>query len=156
MRDRFGVIILNFDDIKSQLTAPNEIGVGGFGSVYRCRISELGNTNYFAVKRLDHSKQMQLSQEESLGSREFFRELEVLAPCRHPNIVRVVAVCVHTSELILVYPYVDGGDLEQRLESKANPLSSDERVRIALQILDAVIYLHTPMLDKPCILHRCV
>ena len=155
MREKYGVLILRFETFKKQLTEPNKIGHGAFGTVFRCLIPELGNQSYFAVKVLDHDKQKKLSQEECIGNREFFRELEVLALCRHPNIVRVVAVSFDTADLALFYPFVSGGDLENRM-AKRPALSGLDRGTIALQLLDAVTYLHASHPDKPCILHRFV
>ena len=155
MREKYGVLILRFETFKKQLTEPNKIGHGAFGTVFRCLIPELGNQSYFAVKVLDRDKQKKLSQEECIGNREFFRELEVLALCRHPNIVRVVAVSFDTADLALFYPFVSGGDLENRM-AKRPALSGLDRGTIALQLLDAVTYLHASHPDKPCILHRFV
>ena len=101
MRESYGVVFLRFQSFAKQLKEPNQIGCGAFGTVYRCLIPELGNRSYFAAKVLDRDKQKQLAQEECLGSREFFRELEILALCRHPNIVRIVAVSVDTLNLVI-------------------------------------------------------
>jgi hypothetical protein len=153
MREKYSVAVLKFESFRKQMTAANQIGSGAFGTVYRCLIPELGNQSYFAAKVLDRSKQLKVSQEECLGNREFYRELEVLALCRHPNIIRTVAVSFD-SELVLIYPYISGGDLEERMGS-SSPMSSIDRGSIALQLLDAIIYLHSHLEDKPCVLHRC-
>jgi serine/threonine protein kinase len=154
LQDKFGVLTVNVDSFRAQLTKINEIGCGSAGIVYKCMIPELGNHGYFAVKHLGRANRVDLSQEECITSSDFYRELEILAPCRHPAIVRIVAVSLDNAELILIYPFIAGGDLEQRLSDCGSPLSGDQRAHIALDLLDAVIYLHTTIPDKPCILHR--
>ncbi len=154
MQDKYGVVTVSTDSFRAQLTKVNEIGCGSAGTVYKCMIPELGNHGYFAVKRLDRANRSGLSHEECLISSDFYRELKVLAPCRHPTIVRIVAVSFDNSEPTLIYPFITGGDLEQRLNGGGAPLTGDQRMHIALDLLDAVIYLHTSLPDKPCILHR--
>ncbi len=154
MQDKYGVVTVSTDSFRAQLTKVNERGCGSAGTVYKCIIPELGNHGYFAVKCMNRAITAGLSHEDSHISSDFYRELKVLAPCRHPAIVRIVAVSLDNSELTLIYPFIGGGDLEQRLSGGGVPLTGDQRTSIALDLLDAVIYLHTPLPDKPCILHR--
>jgi hypothetical protein len=156
MRIKFGVVTLDSNVFRSQMTRNNEIGKGSSGTVYKCLIPVLSNHNYFAVKWRDAVERSHAN-EGSSDRTQGFRELEILAACRHPNIVRVVAVAYECSNLVLIYPFVAGGSLEERLESSAVfKLTSKQRIGIALNLLDAVIYLHSALPDKPFILHRSV
>lgn len=157
MRMKFGVVTLDLDSFRNQLTKNNEIGKGASGTIYKCFIPALSNNNYFAVKWSDESQQRLSNQECSGHPGHFYRELEILASCRHPNILRVVAVSYENLNLILIYPFVAGGDLEERLDSSGKfALNSKQRIGIAVNLLDAVIYLHSALPDKPSILHRCM
>eukprot|EP00899_Mesostigma_viride_P012700 jgi/Mesvir1/21430/Mv20900-RA.2 len=79
------------------------LGAGGFGKVYRGDLHGM----QVAIKSLD-SDSMQ-------GEAEFVREVEVLGEYQQENIVRLVGYSTDEGNYCLVYEYMDGGSLQDRL-----------------------------------------
>jgi hypothetical protein len=122
----------------------NLIGVGSFGSVYR---GTLGNEEQeVAVKVLNL---LQHGAEQS-----FLAECEVLRSIRHRNLVKVITACStmdHSGHdfKALVYEFMPNRDLDRWLhpftgegESSSRTLTMAERVSIALDVAEALDYLH--------------
>ncbi|XP_076936554.1 U-box domain-containing protein 33-like isoform X1 [Bidens hawaiensis] len=108
-----------------------KIGEGGYGSIYRCFIRH----TEVAIKML-HSHSMQ-------GPTEFQQEVNVLSRLRHPNLVTLIGAC--PDAWIIIYEYLSGGSLEDRLNCKDNtsPLSWQTRIRIATELCSVLIFLHS-------------
>ncbi|KVI01854.1 Concanavalin A-like lectin/glucanase, subgroup [Cynara cardunculus var. scolymus] len=81
------------------------IGKGGFGKVYRGVIDH-GATRV-AIKRLD-SRSTQ-------GASEFWTEIKMLSKFRHSHLVSLIGYCDEFDEMMVVYEYVSGGNLGERL-----------------------------------------
>ncbi|XP_074264944.1 uncharacterized protein LOC141587372 [Silene latifolia] len=116
-----------------------KIGEGGYGSIYKGFLRQ----TQVAVKILKPDSRQ--------GRREFDQEVEVLSKLRHPNLVTLVGACPDSSAL--VYEYLPGGSLEDRLLCKDNvlPLSWQTRIRIVTELCSALIFLHS---SRPgCIIH---
>ncbi|XP_057533562.1 U-box domain-containing protein 33-like isoform X2 [Amaranthus tricolor] len=115
------------------------IGKGGYGKIYK---GFLRHTEV-AIKILDpESKQ---------GPQEFEQEVDVLSKLRHPNLVTLMGACPESWALI--YEYLPGGSLEDRLACKDNtpPLPWQTRIRIATELCSALIFLHS---SRPsCVVH---
>lgn len=110
------------------------IGEGGYGTVYK---GNLRNTDV-AIKLLNTSSLQ--------GRSEFQQEVDVLSRIRHPNLLTLIGTCPEVWSL--VYEYLPYGNLQDRLFCKDNtpPLSWQIRVRIAVDICSALIFLHS---NKP-------
>nr|GEX09981.1 U-box domain-containing protein kinase family protein [Tanacetum cinerariifolium] len=108
-----------------------KIGEGGYGNIFR---GFLRHTEV-AIKML-HSHSMQ-------GPSEFQQEVNVLSKLRHPNLVTLIGAC--PDAWIIIYEYLSGGSLEDRLDCKDNtpPLSWQNRIRIAAELCSVLIFLHS-------------
>ncbi|URD93090.1 U-box domain-containing protein [Musa troglodytarum] len=109
----------------------SKIGEGGYGCVYK---GFLRHTTV-AIKRLD-PQGMQ-------GKTEFLREMDILCNIRHPNLVTLIGACPEA--LALVYEFLPNGNLEDRLTCMDNapPLTWQARIRIAVEICSALVFLHS-------------
>jgi len=128
------------------------IGHGGYGSIYLAEDLRLEG-RLCAVKHVRYDSAFP---EEILNeSREqFLREATVLARLDHPNLPKVSDFFSIEEDDFLVMDFVPGDDLRAALakaESANRFLSEEEVIGWAIQIGDALSYLHN---QTPTILHR--
>ena len=114
------------------------IGAGGMGEVYRAADTKLGR--HVALKVLPPS----LTVDAERLTR-FDREARTLASLNHPHIAQIYGIELFpvadgTTQSALVMELVDGEDLAQRLAR--GPLSVDDALSIARQIVDALAAAH--------------
>jgi len=120
----------------------NLLGQGGFGAVYRVWDTSLGCP--CALK-------------ENLGSspdaqKQFRQEAILLSNLIHPNLPRVTDhFFVPAQGQYLVMDFVEGEDLQKKVERNAGPLPVLQVLPWIEQICDALTYLHTRV---PAVIHR--
>ncbi|KAL3751344.1 hypothetical protein ACJRO7_012205 [Eucalyptus globulus] len=116
-------------------SASNELGDGGFGTVY---YGKLQNGQEVAVKRLNKHKHLRVKQ--------FMNEVKILTRLRHKNLVLLYGCTSHHShELLLVYEYVSNGTVADHIhgrKAKLTMLPWHARMRIAIETATALAYLH--------------
>ena len=125
----------------------NEIGRGGMGSVYLA-LDEILNRKV-AVKELkidDHKKRD--SEAYNTMIRRFKKEAQILAQLNHKNIVSVFDIVEQNQSQYIIMEYLDGGNLEEKL-NKEGSLPLPEAVSIIADICLALDYIH-----KKNIVHR--
>lgn len=131
------------DDDMTQVVAPltpfpgyqllRELGSGGMATVYLAREESLDRL--VAIKVMSE----ELLTDEFVGR--FDSEARTAAALRHPNIVVVHASGQTQDQPYIVFEYIDGGDLEQRLDAEGS-LAAEEATAIGLKIAEALVYLH--------------
>ncbi|KAH7671222.1 Non-specific serine/threonine protein kinase protein [Dioscorea alata] len=124
----------------------NVIGEGGYGIVYH---GVLGDNTQVAVKNLLNNR--------GQAEREFKVEVEAIGRVRHKNLVRLLGYCAEGAHRMLVYEYVDNGNLEQWLHGDVgpcSPLTWDIRMNIILGTAKGLMYLHEGL--EPKVVHRDV
>ncbi|CAN6453298.1 unnamed protein product [Victoria cruziana] len=111
----------------------NKLGEGGFGPVYRGKLS---GGQEIAVKRL--------SRNSGQGAQEFMNEAGLIAKLQHRNLVKLVGCCVEENEKILVYEYMPNKSLDAFLfdETLARQLDWESRYTIVMGIARGLLYLH--------------
>jgi formylglycine-generating enzyme required for sulfatase activity/predicted Ser/Thr protein kinase len=115
---------------------------GGFGSVYRAWDTRL-NMPVALKESLDTSPQ---------ATRQFTQEAKLLSNLIHPNLPRVLDFfSVPSQGLYLVMEFVQGEDLDEKLDTTNGPIVETKVLPWILQICDALIYLHS---RTPPIIHR--
>jgi serine/threonine protein kinase len=87
-RFRYGELAAATNDFSDD----GKLGEGGFGSVYRGSLSDLGLD--VAVKRISKSSQQ--------GRKEYVSEVTIISRLRHRNLVELVGWCHRTGEFLLV------------------------------------------------------
>ncbi|KVH95803.1 Protein kinase, ATP binding site-containing protein [Cynara cardunculus var. scolymus] len=112
----------------------NVVGEGGYGIVYK---GTLINGTVVAVKKLLNN----------LG------EVDAIGHVRHKNLVRLLGYCIEGTHRMLVYEYVDKGNLEQWLHGQEyGVLTWEARMKVLLGIAKALAYLHEAI--EPKVVHR--
>ncbi|XP_073007005.1 probable receptor-like protein kinase At2g42960 isoform X2 [Typha latifolia] len=89
------------------------------------------------------------------AEKEFRVEVEAIGHVRHKNLVRLLGYCVEGIHRMLVYEYVNNGNLEQWLHGALRQhgiLSWDSRMKVVLGIAKALAYLHEAI--EPKVVHR--
>lgn len=122
----------------------NVVGEGGYGVVFR---GVLPDGSVVAVKNLLNNK--------GQAEKEFKVEVEAIGKVRHKNLVGLVGYCADGAQRMLVYEYIDNGNLEQWLHGDVGPISPltwDIRMRIAIGTAKGLSYLHEGL--EPKVVHR--
>ncbi|XP_047329727.1 probable receptor-like protein kinase At1g49730 [Impatiens glandulifera] len=110
------------------------VGQGGFGTVYKAQFED-GST--LAVKRMDKVES------EEQADDDFCREIEILSRLHHRHLVALKGFCTGNQERFLMYEYMGNGSLKDHLHSPGRtPLSWRTRVQIAIDVANALEYLH--------------
>ncbi|XP_052308915.1 probable serine/threonine-protein kinase At1g01540 [Populus trichocarpa] len=122
----------------------NVIGEGGYGIVYH---GVLEDNTEIAVKNLLNNR--------GQAEREFKVEVEDIGRVRHKNLVRLLGYCAEGAQRMLVYEYVNSGNLEQWLHGDVgpcSPLTWEIRMKIILGTAKGLTYLHDGL--EPKVIHR--
>ncbi|KAF3655566.1 putative serine/threonine-protein kinase [Capsicum annuum] len=122
----------------------NVIGEGGYGIVYR---GVMEDNSCVAVKNLLNNR--------GQAEREFKVEVEAIGRVRHKNLVRLLGYCAEGAHRMLVYEYVNNGNLEQWLHGDVgpySPLTWEIRMNIILGTAKGLTYLHEGL--EPKVVHR--
>ncbi|XP_028751993.1 probable receptor-like protein kinase At2g42960 [Neltuma alba] len=128
----------------NRFSAENVIGEGGYGVVYR---GMLINGTEVAVKKILNN----LGQAE----KEFRVEVEAIGHVRHKNLVRLLGYCIEGVHRMLVYEYVNNGNLEQWLHGamrQHGTFTWDARMKVITGTAKALSYLHEAI--EPKVVHR--
>ncbi|XP_075494493.1 putative receptor-like protein kinase At2g42960 [Primulina tabacum] len=128
----------------NKFSKENVIGEGGYGVVYK---GQLMNSSPVAVKKLLNN----LGQAE----KEFKVEVEAIGNVRHKNLVRLLGYCIEGTHRMLVYEYVNNGNLEQWLHGAMRHhgfLTWEARMKILLGTAKGLAYLHEAI--EPKVVHR--
>ncbi|KAM9133237.1 interleukin-1 receptor-associated kinase-like 2 isoform 2-T2 [Pangshura tecta] len=114
----------------------NRINEGIFAEVYK---GQRHNAVYI-IKRL---KEMECTSQNS--TRRFFHtEVQICFRCCHINILQLVGFSLESGYHCLIYPYMDNGSLENRLQCQVGsmPLTWERRITISIGLIRAIQYLH--------------
>ncbi|KAH6776845.1 hypothetical protein C2S51_008157 [Perilla frutescens var. frutescens] len=110
----------------------NQIGSGGFGTVYK---GTLNDGSEVAVKKITCLG--------AQGKREFLTEIAAIGKIRHCNLVRLKGFCVHRGQRLLVYEFMKRGSLDRTLFQGQLVLNWNERFKIAVGAARGLAYLHS-------------
>ncbi|XP_058825110.1 serine/threonine-protein kinase pelle-like [Topomyia yanbarensis] len=122
----------------SNWSPANELGKGGFGIVYKGYFKH----TFVAIKKIKGIN----TESARTELRQSFNELKYLNSCRHENVVPLFGCSFEFGEPCLVYQYMPGGSLDNRLfpkSSSVKALTMLDRVKIAKGTARGLQYLHT-------------
>jgi len=131
--------------IKKRQKAQVPLGKGRYGVVYKCTFNDEHANITMAVKVFNL--------QQSGSSRSFEAECEALSRARHRCLVKIITCCssINTQGQefkALVFEFMPNGSLDDWLHPKSencmssNMLSLAQRLDIAVDIMDAIDYLH--------------
>ncbi|GLT51784.1 hypothetical protein SLA2020_251680 [Shorea laevis] len=122
----------------------NKLGEGGFGPVYKGKLSD---GRVVAVKRLLVASHH--------GKSQFVTEIATISMVQHRNLVQLYGCCIEGNRCLLVYEYLENKSLDQALFGKrALHLDWPTRFSICLAIARGLAYLHEE--SRLRIIHRDV
>ncbi|CAL4965265.1 unnamed protein product [Urochloa decumbens] len=130
----------------------NLLGQGSYGAVYKCALHDQGTTVAVKVFNIQQAK----------STRSFVAECEALRRVRHRCLVKIITCCSSTNHQgqefkALVFEFMPNGSLNDWLHrdsntlARTNTLSLEQRLNIAVDIMDALDYLHNHC--QPSIIH---
>lgn len=122
--NEFRYTLREIEEATNGLDEENVIGEGGYGIVYR---GVLPDQTIIAVKNLLNNR--------GQAEKEFKVEVETIGRVRHKNLVRLLGYCIEGAYRMLVYEYVDNGNLDQWLHGdvgQVSPLTWQIRMNIIL------------------------
>ncbi|KAG6758750.1 hypothetical protein POTOM_035208 [Populus tomentosa] len=128
----------------NRFSKDNIIGDGGYGVVYQ---GHMINGTPVAVKKLLNNP--------GQADKDFRVEVEAIGHVRHKNLVRLLGYCMEGTQRMLVYEYVNNGNLEQWLRGGMRQhgyLTWEARMKILLGTAKALAYLHEAI--EPKVVHR--
>jgi len=114
----------------------SNLGQGQFGEVYKAVLKE-NPEKVFAVKCVQKSK----LKSNSILTRLFQTEMNVMSEINHPNIMHLFEVMETVNNYYLVIQFCNNGDLEVYLK-KMGRLSEEEAVYFLMQIMNGFKVLH--------------
>uniref|UniRef100_A0A8C6V8W0 non-specific serine/threonine protein kinase n=2 Tax=Elapinae TaxID=42168 RepID=A0A8C6V8W0_NAJNA len=116
-----------------------ELGDGAFGKVYKAINRETG--------ALAAAKVIETKSEDELE--DYIVEIEILATCDHPHIVKLLGAFYYDSKLWIMIEFCPGGAVDATMLELDRGLTESQIQVICRQMLEALNYLH----DKK-IIHR--
>ncbi|KFK28722.1 hypothetical protein AALP_AA7G038800 [Arabis alpina] len=134
-------LLIDFETLKAatdNFSPENELGRGGFGSVYKGVFS---HGQEIAVKRLsDNSGQ---------GDIKFKNEILLLAKLQHRNLVRLLGFCIQGQERILVYEFIKNASLDHFIFDleKGQLLNWGVQYNMIRGVAKGLLYLHEDYRD---------
>ena len=107
---------------------------GNFGDVYRARLRHTGVAA--AVKTCRHT----LPDEQK---KKFLQEGRILKQYEHPNVVRLIGICVQKQPIMIVMELVPGGSLLNYLRQKNVHLTNRQLLAMCVDVASGMAYLES-------------
>uniref|UniRef100_A0A8C2EIZ8 non-specific serine/threonine protein kinase n=1 Tax=Cyprinus carpio TaxID=7962 RepID=A0A8C2EIZ8_CYPCA len=109
-----------------------ELGDGAFGKVFKAQNKQTGI--FAAAKVIDTKTEDELE--------DYMVEIDILASCDHPNIVKLLDAFYYESKLWILIEFCAGGAIDAVMLELERPLTEPQIRVVCKQTLDALQYLH--------------
>lgn len=109
-----------------------EIGVGAFGVVHRCREKKSGRI--FAAKFIPVSH----PNEKSI----IRKEIDIMNQLHHVKLIRLHDAFEEDDEMVLIYEFMSGGELFERITDDNYKMTEAEAANFMRQIIDGIKHMH--------------
>lgn len=129
----------SFQGGRYQILRP--LGRGGMGAIYLADDTRLVRKCVLKEMLPDYST----AEERHKAETDFQREARTLALLNqpgHPNIPEIFDYFIENGRHYLVMKHIGGENLEERLKRRGRPLSEENVVEWAIQVCDALAYMH--------------
>ncbi|XP_064420345.1 discoidin domain-containing receptor 2 isoform X2 [Latimeria chalumnae] len=110
---------------REQLHFKEKLGEGQFGEVHLCEADGLqeflGPDVSFSVfndQSVLVAVKMLRSDATKNARNDFLKEIKIISRLKHPNIIRLLGVCIHDDPLCMITEYMENGDLNQFLSQR--------------------------------------
>ena len=127
--------------LKNQYRIVRLVGGGGMAWVYQVEEVPAGSGKLWALKEL--RPQTQDRAEQASARKLFEQEAKLLRALDHVNIPKIADFFEENGRACLVMEFVWGESLEKRLEATNAPLLETDVLKWAIQLCEALQYLHT-------------
>ncbi|XP_053328314.1 discoidin domain-containing receptor 2-like [Spea bombifrons] len=108
---------------RNQLRLKEKLGEGQFGEVHLCEVE--GLLDFLEMSSSEFSNQPDLVAVKMLRANvtktarnDFLKEIKIISRLKHPNIIRLLGVCVRDDPLCMITEYMENGDLNQFLTQR--------------------------------------
>ena len=129
---RFVVLL----DLKEEFVIGKLLGRGNFAKVHLCHRQKDPKTKY-ALKTMQKSA----LHKSRRNIQSVLTEIDVLRSIEHPNVIQLYETYESTKYIHLLLPYLEGGELFEKIKSKGLYRESDARPVMA-NFIAALLYLH--------------
>ncbi|GJR07173.1 kinase RLK-Pelle-LRR-I-1 family protein [Tanacetum coccineum] len=120
------------------------IGGGGFGRVYKGKLSSEHGSSTVVPKWLDTRG--------GQGDQQFYNELHILCEYKHENVIGLAGYNNDEQERIIVYEYASKGSLDNYLNDAS--LTWINRLNICIDVARGLAFLHGGVREHEAVIHR--